>query len=377
MGLACSWDHVVWPKDPHSDVPLFRIATGSYGLGFIDRTGRVVIPPQYWTGGNHGDDDFFSNRARVQTKDGVWYIDAEGNRYKAAGGRFSEGLAPVEDRTTHKFGFIDVHGRLAIPYKFDLVRGFHNGLAIAVQHDRYGVIDKSGKWVAPPKFVDADDFSNGIAWVVEAGPCIRLRTGPCEQPRAVPVFEGGVYRQPPLPAKTDCVMTAIDTTGRVLFRGDFHSVRPFSGGLAAVEKAGKWGYIDRTGKVRIPLRFTQAYPFSEGLALVRNEVQQGSKAGFIDTTGRVVIPFRYLNGERFSEGLAVTIEEDTADPYHHWIYRYIDRQGRVVLPGPYDGASSFVFGLAHVRVGKDFNKATWKWIDKTGKAVYTYETKLD
>jgi hypothetical protein len=42
------------------------------------------------------------------------------------------------------------------------------------------------------------------------------------------------------------------------------------------------------------------------------------------------------------------------------------------MAGDFDGANSFVMGLAHVRVGRNCYAAKWSYIDKTGKAIFTY-----
>lgn len=63
----------------------------------------------------------------------------------------------------------------------------------------------------------------------------------------------------------------------------------FSEGLAAVQKDGKWGYVDRTGAEKIPFLFDKAYPFQEGLAAV---VLDG-KAGFIQPDGTLSLGFSY------------------------------------------------------------------------------------
>ncbi len=73
------------PKEPDR---LFLIKErGKYG--YIDRTGRVVIPPQF--------------------------VDA---------GNFSEGLAGVQlSKEGHKHGYIDTSGKMVIPPQFEECRG--------------------------------------------------------------------------------------------------------------------------------------------------------------------------------------------------------------------------------------------------------------
>lgn len=58
-------------------------------------------------------------------------------------------------------------------------------------------------------------------------------------------------------------------------------VGSFSEGLAYVQKAGKYGFIDTTGKLVIPCEWDDAGKFSEGLA----SVTKTGKSGYIDITG--------------------------------------------------------------------------------------------
>jgi hypothetical protein len=98
--------------------------------GYIDRSGKMVIPPQY--------DDV---------------------------GPFSEGLAYVESKENQ--GFIDKTGKMVIKgEEFVEARGFSEGLAAARgKIGTYGFIDKTGHFVIPPQFHRVGDFSEGLAAV--------------------------------------------------------------------------------------------------------------------------------------------------------------------------------------------------------------------
>jgi hypothetical protein len=86
--------------------------------GFIDKSGRMVIPPQYEE--TYG----FGGLAAVKI-DGRW-------------------------------GFIDRTGRLVIPAQFDNVKGFAGGLAAVQVGDRWGYIDRTGQMVIAPQFQSAN-----------------------------------------------------------------------------------------------------------------------------------------------------------------------------------------------------------------------------
>ncbi len=117
---------------------------GKVKWGYIDRTGKFVIPP----------------------------------RYDVANG-FSEGLAVVHN--SGKVGFIDATGKVVIPLKYRSAWGFSEGLAavrLSVEEARaaglpgaesgwtpWAYIDHSGKFVSPERFSEAQPFHDGLAYV--------------------------------------------------------------------------------------------------------------------------------------------------------------------------------------------------------------------
>ena len=74
----------------------------------------------------------------------------------------------------------------------------------------------------------------------------------------------------------------------------------FSQGLAAVQRDGKWGYIDTKGRLVIDYQFDSAEKFSEGLAFV----VQNKKRGYIDSSGKMVINLDKATGYPFTNGIA-------------------------------------------------------------------------
>ncbi len=97
--------------------------------GFIDRTGKVVIKPE------------FENA-----------------------GPFSEGLAAV--RVNSLFGFINPLGELVIPARYVSVDRFSDGMAaVSPEKGRWGYINKFGKLVVAAQYEQAGFFHDGIARV--------------------------------------------------------------------------------------------------------------------------------------------------------------------------------------------------------------------
>jgi hypothetical protein len=151
--------------------------------GFVDRSGKVVIRMAYRFA-----KDFHEGLAAVgmsdRPNDNDWgYIDRSGKlvikQQFSFADDFSEGLAGVE--VNGKYGFIDGHGTMLIPPRFDLMREerhpgrtvnsgrFVDGLACVRVGELVGYIDRKGEFVIRPQFTHAQDFSEGLAWATIKG----------------------------------------------------------------------------------------------------------------------------------------------------------------------------------------------------------------
>jgi WG repeat protein len=190
--------------------------------GFIDRTGKFVVEPQfnpsYW---------FAEGFAHVAfTNDTGAFIDHSGQIASPPqyvyGSYFSEGLVPFY--AEHKCGYMNPKWQVVIEPKFDDAWEFSDGVAAVKIGDHYGVIDKTGKFVLEPKYNQTLSFHEGLA----------------------PLQIEGKYGY-------------IDKSGAMIIQPQFESAGDFQGGLAAVTKDPEvktvqccwhnWDYIDKSGKV--------------------------------------------------------------------------------------------------------------------------------
>jgi hypothetical protein len=149
-------------------------------VGYIDKTGKMVIAPQfdgvydvihtasdvsepfkYYSSGKER--DFSEGVAAIRIDERLWgYVDKQGRvvirpQFVYAG-QFKEGLAPVAIRKSGKrvYGFINRVGQFAIPPQYDDVKEFRHGLAMVSFQDsrgevtKFGYIDKKGRYVWKP-----------------------------------------------------------------------------------------------------------------------------------------------------------------------------------------------------------------------------------
>jgi hypothetical protein len=275
-----------WAEEFHEGFAHVQVTGLQLGIngrwGFIDRSGTVVGSPEYAETfgeksniGVGGDESaFHEGLAMVFSNYKYGFIDATGKviipvEFDYAG-PFSEGLAPVGVRTGNdtRWGYVSRDGKWAIPLEFESADLFSNHLAGAKRGDECGYIDSSGVFrVHLPQRTSAADcsaapssFSEGLA----------------------------VWRK-------DKLSGYIDASGKVAIAARFDSAMPFSEGLAAVRVHGKWGFIDKSGRMAIPpMALASVESFHHGLAFVRTE---DSRYGYINRTGQFVWKptFLYLN----------------------------------------------------------------------------------
>ncbi len=309
--------------------------------GFIDRTGVIVIPPQFMASG-YGT-HFSEGLAPVYIK-GQWcYINQKGSIVTRTKfdrvGPFSEGLARVGSNTHKlengiKYGYIDRSGKVVIEPQFDETYGFSEGLGRVVIDGKWGFIDTTGRMVIPPQFLGAYWFSEGLASV----------------------------------ALDADIRVYIDHTSRVVSDPQYEYTDAwFSDGLAPAKKGSRWGFVTKDWKFAIEPQYEYvAQRFSDGLAAVRLD----GKYGFIDLAGKMVIEPRYDGPLIFSEGLAAFRVGGK--------YGYINKKGETVIEPQFSRAEDFRSGLAAVTSDETVNYLQcgcwdkWDYIDKTGRYIWRH-----
>lgn len=159
--IPCQWEYVgnVFIEG------LARVKDSSGKWGFIDKTGKLVIPclwDEVWS--------FIAGMARVKDSSGKWgLIDKTGRIISPCKWEviwiFRDSMSEVQD-SNGKWGLIDKSGKMISPCKWNYVCTFSEGLA-AVQdsNGKWGYIDKTGELVIPCEWDDVESFKNGVAEV--------------------------------------------------------------------------------------------------------------------------------------------------------------------------------------------------------------------
>ena len=188
--------------------------------------------------------------------------------------------------------FATIEGKRLTELTFDVLEGFHEGLAkVGINGYGYGFVDKDMNFVIPMKYNNANDFRNGIASVKIGDRWIRidnkgneLQYGTDSMRKAYQLI--GEYSEGLCPVST--LSLAPDDS-------DYYSDYE--------DTAGMWGFINEEGEEVISPQYIYAHDFQDGIAIVakgkwtkepnRYGRYQAEEElwGAIDKSGNEVIPF--------------------------------------------------------------------------------------
>lgn len=256
-------------------------------VGFIDATGKLVIPLMYSC-------PYYLGNGCLEPR----YILP----------KFSEGLAAVmngdrqEERyslgNNGKFGYIDREGKVVIPFIYDYAAPFSEGLAYVCQGDQYGFIDKTGKVIVP--LDNACDYDHGCAG--EGGLLIEQH------------FSGGFARIRKSVPEADMQYGLVDKTGSIVVPPQYAWL-DWDADALAIAYAGDYPYeyssaglaVLSGGEAVLIDRYDDVREFSAGFAAVARRQDDALEWGFVDTSGREVVPCAFQDARGFSEGLAAVL----------------------------------------------------------------------
>ncbi len=357
--------------EPVSAAPVASVEAAKPGpnpkWGYIDKTGKIVIPPQF--------DDAFS---------------------------FSHGMAIVNVKG--RKGLIDITGRTLLEPKYREIWIEEDGL-ISVQDQRlnWSLLRSDTTPIFNDVFGNRLVYSEGIIWVP---------TPPSGKPVSFSAYYATGQRVFTLPAQETHAFNEglaavlipetgwgfVDREGSFVITPQYHAVDDFHDGMAEYSEDGNdWGYLDTDGKmaiftgpqhgarfengrstIRDYLRreilmdkqgrqlsnsYSYIHRFHEGIAVV----DTGSKYGAIDATGREVIPPTKIWLDGFHEGLAAAQSEDGA-------LGYVDKTGTMVIKVDAEQLREFTNGLAPAKSGGKWGLLNTKgeWVLRPTSEVYPF-----
>ncbi|HLG04225.1 MAG TPA: WG repeat-containing protein [Bacteroidia bacterium] len=228
-----------------------RSEEGLYG--YMDSTGRRIIPPQFTAA-----DDFSNNRAIVSIGGKYGLIGRSGNFiiqpeyeffYDLDDGYYqfktAEGLA----------GVIDSTGKIILKAEYEEIFHLQKPFFTVEKNFLNGCYALNGKEIYPPVSRKLVYFFNGHSVVTNE----------------------------------DGKSGMIDTTGKLIVSTVYDSIGAFYKGYATVMKDGKSGMVDSTGKMICEIKYDELRPMINGYAVFR----KGEKFGYVTAGNKEIIAAKF------------------------------------------------------------------------------------
>ncbi|NDW09331.1 WG repeat-containing protein [Dysgonomonas sp. 520] len=285
-------------------------------LGYIDETGKIIIPLQYEFAGA------FSEGLALVVKDSkIGYIDKTEtliipNIYDPIKIGVSTHIPIIYDapiRTEIP------QGREKMKLKFILRRSFQDGIAIVVLNKKVGCIDKNGQEVIPIVY---DRISRQLADGIFI------------------VGLNGKY------GILNCKKKNIEVSFI------YESVQ-LGDGVFFAKQNGKYGLIDKEGNNLSPFIYAETRFYTKDLFIV----SVNNKWGILNIKGEEITSCIYDSIECLSK------DEDSSIVRLKYKYGFIDAMGKEIIPCVYESVRNFSEGIADVKLNDK-----WSFIDKKGNS---------
>ena len=135
-------------------------------VGYIDRTGKIIIPAKYVDAM-----DFSDGLAYVANEEMSGFIDKTGKvvidtKWKySCGGGFNKGFCIIFDSESDNNGIINKKGNMVVPPKY-VIHSLSDDVYVASEANestKYGAFSYDGKQIIPFEYDDMTDFHEGLA----------------------------------------------------------------------------------------------------------------------------------------------------------------------------------------------------------------------
>jgi hypothetical protein len=287
---------------------VFPVKAGN-NWGFADSTGSFMQTPVYQSAG-----EFYNGFSLVTKGNKISYVSKKGVSLIPFiynyGTEFSENLAFVSD-SLKIVSCLDTTFKVKFTLKdIEEVHVFKEGLAAIRKNGKYGFIDVNGNFKIPCLFDAVLDFSEGKCGVAR-----------------IAGTEDSTYYE----------WLYIDRAGKNLSDQIFSEVHDFKSGLAAVQKDGKYGWINKEFKFVFGNDYDECKDFSEGFAaFLKNNTW-----GLINDNGKIIVEPYYSSIGKMKEGLvSFSLGKNSAG--------FLDANGNIVIKPIYQAVSDFKNGFAYV-----------------------------
>ncbi|HET9747017.1 MAG TPA: WG repeat-containing protein [Chitinophagaceae bacterium] len=352
-------------------------------FGYMDKTGKIIIPAEYSYKQNAGTIPFFhKGLIAVKKGDKMGIIDKTGNiiipfEYDNVYVQYQvKDVFPAVKKANGKnfYGIINSQNKVSVPLVYDELLMDSNLIKVK-KSGKWGVVNIAGQQILPEEYDAIYTYSGEKMIQATKGDQLKFFTASgtllFEKAKNVYTILGcadGMIR-----CKVNDKYGFLDHKGNEVIITRYDDASDFINGLAKVGKktAGSgtttlYGFIDKKANEIVPLKYPSANLGLFQFGLIRAKDPETNRWGYYDKTGKWVLQPAYLEAVN-SDYLGGLWVKMTDGKYH-----YINRTGKDFGTIDNKGSGYYFFGESGYSVYAD-SETPYALIDKTGNTIKLIE----
>ncbi len=248
-------------------------------IGFIDKTGKELFPFRKYDYAGGFEDGLSSFRIIKDGKELYGFVDKMGNEVVPP--VYSEVQISWFDKGSYaivqkggKWGTISKQNAVVIPFEYEAINDFNNGITTAKKTGKWGIIDTANKVLVPFNMVyeTVYEFSNGFAHVEndkdqEGFIDINGKEafGGLKFSEAFPFGDNGYA----VVSEENGKRYLMDKQGNpVLKDATIEDITPIDNNMFVITRNGKQGIVDKDNKALLPIEYTSIMGMGKNMMLV-------------------------------------------------------------------------------------------------------------
>lgn len=319
--------------------------------GVLNTSGKLLLPCQY--------DSIHIGAYFIYTRQGnSWSILSFDGKLLSSRGyeAFGENKHFTLVKKNNFWGVLNENGKEKIACVYDSILDSNDQQLVVAFKGKYGIISSSEHWLLAPQ-THPLQLVNQSYYLQHEGPLLTLKDFNNQAiyftNNTLTPVEDGFLETTSFGERWHISYKGIVTKLQQKPLQEFTILGEEHEGYRAIQKDGKWGFVDAQGRLRIANRYDGVKHFSEGLApfYLRN------KWGFITKEDKIVIHPTYEDVEPFLHGFSIIKQKG--------FYGLLNTSNEVVLPARFEKIERLPNGFFELRNGNLLGLA-----DANGKIIY-------
>lgn len=328
---------------------LYLVKKQKYGV--MNTAGKLLLPCHF--------DSVYIGRHFIYTKQGAaWNIVSSLGKLLSIRGyeSFKETNTSVIVKKNKYWGVLNEAGKEMVACVYDSILESNAQQFSVAFKGKFGIISTDEHWLVTPQ-AHPLHLINATHYVQQDGDLLTLKdfqnhTLYFTNNKLMPV-EDGFIETTSFGEKWHVSFQGIVTKLQQKPLEQFNALEEEHEGYRAIQRDGKWGFVDTQGRLRIPNRYDAVKHFSEGLA----PFSLRKKWGFINKEDEIIIHPTYEEALPFEKNFSIIKQKG--------LFGLLNRNNEIILPCRFEEVNRLPSGLFEL-----VNSNTYGLTDRNGKIIY-------